>query len=102
MRAAAVVASVTLALAAFAVARESKPAGAPATAPLGVKLADWSLLRADSGKPWSIAADGRQAKAVVVVFMGTECPISNAYSPVLSGLAKEYAGKGVLVVGVNS
>jgi thiol-disulfide isomerase/thioredoxin len=102
MRAAAVVASVTLALAAFAVARESKPAGAPATAPLGVKLADWSLLRADSGKPWSIAADGRQAKAVVVVFMGTECPISNAYSPVLSGLAEEYAGKGVLFVGVNS
>jgi thiol-disulfide isomerase/thioredoxin len=102
MRAAAAVASVTLALAAFAVARESKPAAAPATAPLGVKLADWSLPRADTGKPWSIAADGRQAKAVVVVFMGTECPISNAYAPVLSGLAKEYAGKGVLVVGVNS
>jgi thiol-disulfide isomerase/thioredoxin/mono/diheme cytochrome c family protein len=95
---AAVIASVTLAAAAIAVAGDSKPAPAP----VGVKLADWTLPRADNGKPWSLADDGREAKAVVVVFLGTECPISNAYAPVLSGLAKEYGPKGVLIVGVNS
>jgi thiol-disulfide isomerase/thioredoxin len=87
----------TVALAACAVAGEPKP-----TPILGTKLADWTLPRADTGKPWSLAVDGRDAKAVVVVFMGTECPISNAYAPVLTQLSKEYASKGVLFIGVNS
>jgi thiol-disulfide isomerase/thioredoxin len=94
MRAAAVA---SLVFAAVAAAGETKPA-----APVGVRLADWTFTRADTGKPWSLAADGREAKAVVVVFLGTECPISNAYVPALTGLAKEYAGKGVLFVGINS
>ncbi len=90
-----------VALAALAAAA---PAGEPkaAPAPLGVKLADWTLSRADTGKPWSLAADGREAKAVVVVFLGTECPVSNAYVPILAALRKEYSPKGVLFVGVNS
>src|SRR5271155_4961249 len=87
----------TVALAAFAVAGEPKP-----TPILGTKLADWSLPRAATGKPWSLAVDGRDAKAVVVVFIGTECPISNAYAPVLTQLAKEYGPKGVQIIGVNS
>jgi peroxiredoxin len=86
-----------LAFAAVAGAGETKPA-----ATLGTKLDSWSLPRADTGKPWSIAVDGRNAKAVVVVFMGTECPISNTYATVLSALAKQYEEKGVLIVGVNS
>jgi thiol-disulfide isomerase/thioredoxin len=93
---AAVVAIVAFAALAMAGDRKSVPV------PIGVKLADWSLPRADTGKPWSMAADGRDAKAVVVVFIGTECPISNAYAPVLTGLQKEYSSKGVLFVGVNS
>jgi thiol-disulfide isomerase/thioredoxin len=88
----------TFALAACAGAGEPKADPAP----LGVKLADWTLPRADTGKPWSLAADGREAKAVVVLFLGTECPVSNAYVPVLSALAREYESRGVLFVGVNS
>jgi thiol-disulfide isomerase/thioredoxin/mono/diheme cytochrome c family protein len=90
-----------LAVVAFAVAGEQKSAP-PSAAPVGVKLADWTLPRVDAGKSWSLAVDGRDAKAVVVAFIGTECPISNAYAPVLAGLAKEYAAKGVLFIGVNS
>ncbi len=88
----------TVALAAAAAAGEPKAAPAP----LGVKLADWTLPRADTGAAWSLAADGRDAKAVVVVFLGTECPVSNAYAPVLAALAREYGPKGVAFVGVNS
>jgi thiol-disulfide isomerase/thioredoxin len=87
----------TVALAALAVAGEPKPVPA-----VGTKLADWSLPRADTGQPWSLAVDGRDAKAVVVAFLGTECPISNAYAPVLTALSKEFAGKGVSFVGVYS
>jgi thiol-disulfide isomerase/thioredoxin/mono/diheme cytochrome c family protein len=93
----ALLATVAFAFSTLAVAGEPRP-----TPILGTKLADWTLPRADTGKPWSLAADGREAKAVVVVFMGTECPISNAYAPVLSGLDREYGPKGVLFIGVNS
>jgi thiol-disulfide isomerase/thioredoxin len=41
-------------------------------------------------------------KAVVVVFLSFECPVSNGYMPVLAQLHKEYAGKGVAFLGVCS
>jgi thiol-disulfide isomerase/thioredoxin/mono/diheme cytochrome c family protein len=71
-------------------------------APLGIRVADWTLPRADDGKPWSLAKDGRDAKAVVVVFIGTECPVSNAYQPTLAALHKKYSAEDVLFVAINS
>jgi peroxiredoxin len=44
----------------------------------------------------------KDSKAIVVVFVGTECPISNDYLLVLGRLHTEYAGKGVRFVGINS
>ena len=41
-------------------------------------------------------------KAVVVVFIGTECPVSNAYMVRLGELHKQYAAKGVAFVAVNA
>jgi peroxiredoxin/mono/diheme cytochrome c family protein len=41
-------------------------------------------------------------KAFVVVFLGTECPLANLYLPTLAGLHREYAGKGVQFLAVNS
>src|SRR5437764_8581871 len=80
----------------------SPPARAePLPAPLGVTLADWTLPRGD-GQPWSLARDGRGAKAVVVLFLGTQCPINNLYLPVVAELHKKYAPRGVVFVGVNS
>jgi peroxiredoxin len=41
-------------------------------------------------------------KATVVIFLGTGCPISNAYLPHLNDLAKKYETGGVKLLGVNS
>jgi peroxiredoxin len=67
----------------------------------GRRVADFTLKDAATDKPISLS-DFKTKKAVVVVFMGTECPINNAYMPVLAELAKTYADKGVQVLGVNS
>ena len=47
-------------------------------------------------------SDFNDAKVVVVIFMGTECPIGNAYVPDLVDLQQRYQDKQVQVVGVNS
>lgn len=41
-------------------------------------------------------------KAVALIFMGVECVINNQFVPVLIELHKEYAGKGIALVGVNA
>jgi peroxiredoxin len=41
------------------------------------------------------------AKATVLVFLSTECPISNGYVPTLNQLAKDFAERGVKVIGLN-
>jgi peroxiredoxin len=46
--------------------------------------------------------DFKDKKAVVVVFIGTECPLSNAVLPSLAQLHKEYAPKGIQFLGINS
>jgi peroxiredoxin len=41
-------------------------------------------------------------KAVVVVFLGTECPLAKLYGKRLAELDKEYRPQGVQIVGINS
>jgi peroxiredoxin len=48
------------------------------------------------------ADDFKDAKAVVFVFIGTQCPINNAYMPRLVELDAQFAKDGVRLVGVNS
>jgi thiol-disulfide isomerase/thioredoxin len=59
-------------------------------------------LNTIDGKPWSLDADCKDKKAVVVVFIGTQCPINNAYMPKLVELEKEYRDKGVQFVAINA
>lgn len=54
-----------------------------------------------TGKPWSLA-DAKDKKAVVVLFLGTECPINNQYLPLLSELSKSCGEKNVAFVAINS
>jgi peroxiredoxin len=54
-----------------------------------------------AGKTWALE-DLKDNKAVVVVFLGTECPVNNAYLPRLSELCRAYAPRGVQFLGVNS
>ena len=41
-------------------------------------------------------------KAVVVAFLGTECPLASFYGPRLAELAAEYGPRGVAFVGIDS
>ena len=80
-----------------------KPAPTTALpAPLGIRIANWTLPRSSDGKAWSLADEARDAKAVVVLFLGTQCPVNNSYAPILAEMARKYASKGVVFVGVNS
>jgi peroxiredoxin len=71
-------------------------------APVGTRITELTANDATTGKPWALAEQARDAKAVVVFFMGTECPVNNAYAPRLADLAKKYGEKGVVFVGINS
>src|SRR5688500_12441334 len=58
-------------------------------------------LKDTGGKAHSLA-DCKDSKAVVIVFLGTQCPINNAYLPTLIQLHKDYSGKGVAFYAINS
>jgi peroxiredoxin len=58
-------------------------------------------LQDASGKTWTLK-DIKGHKAVAVLFIGTECPVNNAYMPHLSELHKAYQDKGVLFIAINS
>ena len=67
---------------------------------LGKKV-DTFALQDFRGKAHSLD-DLKDAKLVVVAFLGVECPLCKLYAPRLAELAKQYAEKGVAFVGVDS
>jgi thiol-disulfide isomerase/thioredoxin len=81
---------------------EDKDAGKSLPAPLGTRIADFTLVNAQSEKPWSFGQETRDARAIVVLFLGTECPVSNAYAPKVNQLQQKYAKSGVVFLGINS
>jgi peroxiredoxin len=65
------------------------------------KIGNFTLV--DPRDQTRVSLDGLKVKKlVVVVFLGTECPINNAYLPTLADLHKQYATKGVQFLAVNS
>jgi thiol-disulfide isomerase/thioredoxin len=46
--------------------------------------------------------DVGSAKAVVILFIATECPISNGYAPEINHICKEYESRGVVFYLVHS
>jgi len=44
----------------------------------------------------------RTAKATVLIFLHTECPLSNRYVPEINRIAREYAAKGFAFFAVNA
>jgi peroxiredoxin len=64
------------------------------------KIAPFTLPDSAS-KPVSPLAEKDQ-RALVVAFIGTECPINNAYLPRLAEMHAEFKGKGVGFVAINS
>jgi peroxiredoxin len=67
---------------------------------IGKKAPDFTL-RDSNGQAVSLAGF-KDKKAIVVVFMGTECPINNLFMPRLVEMQKLYGPQGVQFVGINS
>ncbi len=58
-------------------------------------------LKDTTGKAHSLS-DYKDSKALVVLFLGTQCPINNAYAPRLAELHKTYSPRGVQFLAVNA
>jgi thiol-disulfide isomerase/thioredoxin len=69
-------------------------------APASRQIANFRLTDS-AGKIWTLD-DLKDAKAVVVVFIGTQCPLNNAYMPRLLEIQSEYAKKEVRFVAINA
>lgn len=67
---------------------------------IGEKMADFTLPDV-TGKPHSLY-EFKGKKAVAVIFIATQCPYSNAFNQVMAKLTREYAERGVAVVGINA
>jgi peroxiredoxin len=59
-------------------------------------------LKTIDGKDFSLANAEKADKLVVLMFVATECPVSNAYNDRMRDMAAAYASKGVQFVGINS
>jgi peroxiredoxin len=62
---------------------------------------DFSLQDLD-GKTWSLSARKDKARAVVLLFVGIECPRARAAEPRLADLALRTAAEGAVFVAVNA
>src|SRR5689334_15850536 len=75
-------------------------ADAPPAAKLGTRVGPVEFREA-AGKPLDLY-DLKGKKAVVVVFLSFECPVSTSYSQPLAELSKTYADRGVAFLGVST
>jgi peroxiredoxin len=78
------------------------PAAFGAELRVGAPAPDFTLPLAADGTKVALKDLLARNKAVAVIFVATKCPVSNAYNERMAQLGKEYAAKGVAVVGVNS
>jgi peroxiredoxin len=67
---------------------------------LGKKVEDFKLD--DAGGKARALSDYKGKKAVVLMFIATRCPVSNAYNERMAKLDADYRDKGVQFVGINS
>jgi len=67
---------------------------------IGAVVADFTLPDAD-GRQHSFASL-RGKSGTVLIFVSTECPVSNAYDARVEKLAQDLRARGVHVVGINS
>lgn len=58
-------------------------------------------LKDYNGKEYSLF-DFKDSKAIVIMFIATQCPVSNAYNQRMATLNKDYAGKATSFIGINS
>ena len=72
----------------------------PAPPAIGAVLEDFTLPDAD-GKEHSLnSLKGKNG--LVLIFVATKCPVSNAYNERMEKLAQDYKVRGINVIGINS
>lgn len=81
-------------------AAESSGADLPLDRGIGQRVANFTLKDV-SGQSVSLYGFAGK-KAVVLAFLGTDCPVGNLYAPRLAELSKAYQDKGVVFLGINS
>jgi peroxiredoxin len=67
---------------------------------IGAVVADFKLPDA-TGKEHSLTSL-KAKNGIVLIFVSTQCPVSNGYNERMEKLAQEYSKRGVAVVGINS
>jgi peroxiredoxin len=93
---------VLAALVVLSAAPLAAPRARAADLKIGAPAPDFTLPAASDGKAVALKDLLAKNKAVAVIFVATKCPVSNAYNTRMAALGKEYAAKGVLLVGINS
>lgn len=73
---------------------------APSLADEPTKVDNFTLTDVN-GKKHSLS-DYTSSKAIVLMFIATQCPVSNAYNERMAALEKDYRGKGIVFLGINS
>lgn len=68
---------------------------------LGTPAPDFSLPDVATGRAVSLA-DFASGKALLVVFLCAHCPYVVHIQPQFAGLARDYAGRGLAIVGITS
>ena len=91
----------TLAFASTACAtKASDTPNAKAALAVGAAAPDFTLPDAD-GRAHSLASL-KGKSGTLILFIATQCPVSNAYNARIQKLADDYRARGVNVVGINS
>jgi peroxiredoxin len=76
------------------------PETPPSNNKINKKIDNFTLKDA-KGQPMALY-DFKDKKAIVVVFLSFDCPVSNSYAPILAELAKTYTPQEVAFLAVNS
>jgi peroxiredoxin len=70
---------------------------------IGKPVEPFTLLDVHKKEVVSLAdLSAKDKRAVAVLFIATQCPVSNAYNERMEALHKAYAKKGIQFVGINS
>ena len=72
----------------------------PAPPAIGTTIDDFKLPDADGTEHSLKSLTGKNG--VVLIFIATKCPVSNAYNDRMEKLAQDYKAKGINVIGINS
>ena len=72
----------------------------PMPPPIGATVAEFTLPDANGADHSLASLKGKNG--TVLIFIATQCPVSNAYNERMEKLAQEYKARGINLVGINS